>query len=201
MIDAALLLLRLTVGSLLAGHGSQKLFGSFGGHGLHGTGGMMESMGYKPGHVWAGLAGAGEFGGGLLTALGFLSPLGSLGSISVMVTATLKAHWGKPVWVTSGGAELPLINIAAAGAIALAGPGRYSLDRLFGIRVPRWFSLLSMAAVGGVTANGIIASNRALQEQAQRQEWAGQAQVSGEARVSESVSAGDGSVSKVTEGS
>jgi putative oxidoreductase len=191
MIDAALLLLRVTVGSLLAGHGSQKLFGSFGGPGLHGTRGMMESLGYKPSHLWAAAAGAGEFGGGMLTALGLLSPLGSLSAISVMATATAKAHWGKPVWVTSGGAELPLTNIAAAGAIALAGPGRYSVDRMFGIRLPRWFTLLSLVIVAGITANGIMASNRTQQErqaQSQPRPEPGEAEVSGEARITEPVS-------------
>jgi len=202
MTNAALFLLRVTVGSLLAGHGAQKLFGAFGGPGLHGTRGMMESVGYKPGHMWAAAAGAGEFGGGLLTALGLFSPLGSLSAMSVMATATAKAHWGKPVWVTSGGAELPLTNIAAAGAIALAGPGSWSLDRAFGIRLPRWFSLLSLLAMAGITANGIVASNREQQRAQQPQRpperpRPGQAEISGEVRVSEEV----GSLPEVTEGS
>lgn len=164
MVDAALFLLRLTIGSLLAGHGAQKLFGAFGGPGLQGTAGVVESMGYKPGRLWATAAAATESVGGLLTALGFLNPLGPVATLSVMVTATAKAHWRKPVWVTSGGAELPLTNIAAASAIAMIGPGRHSLDRMFGIRLPRWVSVLSFLAAAGMTAKGIADSNRALQE-------------------------------------
>jgi putative oxidoreductase len=164
MTDGALLLLRLTVGGLLAGHGAQKLFGSFEGPGLHGTSNIVESMGYRPGQVWATAAAAGELGGGVLTGLGLLSPLGPLGAMSVMATATAKVHWGKPVWVTSGGAELPLTNMAAAGAIALAGPGRWSLDRLLGIRLPGWFSFLSLIAAAAMTAKGIADSNRAQQQ-------------------------------------
>ncbi|HXH82852.1 MAG TPA: DoxX family protein, partial [Candidatus Tectomicrobia bacterium] len=115
--DLALLALRATTGSLLAGHGAQKLFGSFGGPGLEGAAGMFESIGLKPGRLWATVGGAAEFGGGALTALGLLNPLGPLAIISVMTMAWLKAHRGKPIWVTSGGAELPLTNIAVALAV------------------------------------------------------------------------------------
>jgi putative oxidoreductase len=135
--DAGLLLLRLIVGGLLAGHGSQKLFGWFSGPGLKGTAGMVESMGFKPGHLWAAAASASEFGGGVLTTTGFLHPLGPIGSMGAMVVAATKVHWGKPIWATKGGAELPVINMATALALTLTGPGRFSLDHLFGIRLPR----------------------------------------------------------------
>src|SRR5438552_16407426 len=114
MKNLALLILRLTVGALLAGHGAQKLFGWFGGHGLQGTAKWLESMGLRPGRQWALLAGLSEFGGGVLTALGFLNPLGPLGTIGAMGMATTKAHWGKPIWLTSGRAERPVPNRAAA---------------------------------------------------------------------------------------
>src|SRR6476659_3987801 len=106
MRNFALLCVRLTIGSLLAGHGAQKLFGWFGGHGLQGTAGWLESIGLRPGKPWAIAAGLSEFGGGLLTMLGFLNPVGSLGVAGAMGMATAKVHWGKPIWVTSGGAEL-----------------------------------------------------------------------------------------------
>jgi len=79
MVSLGLLVLRLTVGSLLAGHGAQKLFGSFGGGGLEGTGGMLHPMGFRPAKQWAAAARARrEFGGGLCTALGLMSPLGQI---------------------------------------------------------------------------------------------------------------------------
>lgn len=137
MEDLGLLILRLTVGGLLAGHGSQKLFGWFSGPGLKGTAGWLESMGLTPGTPWATAASASELGGGVLTTLGFLHPLGPLGSMGAMIMATAKAHWGKPIWVTQGGAELPVINISTALALTLTGPGRFSLDHQFGIRLPR----------------------------------------------------------------
>ena len=151
MSDLARLMVRLVVGGLMTGHGAQKLFGSFEGPGMKGTAGWLESMGLKPGERWAAAAGASEFGGGLLTALGLFNPLGPLGVLASMAMATGKAHWGKPIWVTSGGAELPIINMTVAMAVGLAGPGRYSLDRLFGFRLPAWFvALATGATVAGI---------------------------------------------------
>jgi putative oxidoreductase len=135
MKSLAFLLLRLTFGGLMMGHGAQKLFGAFGGHGPEATGQFMESMGMKPGHFWARAAGWTEFGGGLLTALGILHPAGPLLTVAPMVMATTKAHAGKPIWVSSGGAELPVTNMAIAGALTLAGPGIFSLDAILGTRL------------------------------------------------------------------
>jgi len=147
MSNLAALILRLALGGFLAGHGAQKLFGYFNGPGLEGTSGFMEMLGLKPGRPWAILAGASELGGGALTALGLLSPVGPLGVIGSMVMATVIAHEGKPVWVTEGGAELPVTNIAASTALMLNGPGKYSLDRALGIRLPAWIAPLGLAVV------------------------------------------------------
>lgn len=146
MMDIALLLLRATAGSLLAGHGTQKLFGWFGGGGLEGTSGWVESMQLRPARAWALAGGLSEFVGGSLTALGFLNPLGPIGILGAMGMATTKVHWGKPIWVTSGGAELPLTNIAIASALIIAGPGAYSLDEALGIELPRWVAIPGLAA-------------------------------------------------------
>src|SRR5256885_11374399 len=95
--DLGLLIIRVVVGLLVAGHGAQKLFGWFGGYGLRGTAGWMGSMGLQPAIPWTLLAGGSEFGGGLLLALGLLSPLGSLGVIAAMLTAIILVHWPK-IW-------------------------------------------------------------------------------------------------------
>jgi putative oxidoreductase len=145
--NLAALLLRLVLGSLLAGHGSQKLFGWFNGPGMEGTTGFMEMLGLKPGRPWAVLAGLSEFGGGVLALLGFLNPVGPISIIGSMAMATATAHRGKPIWVTEGGAELPVTNIAASTALILNGPGKYSLDRLFGIRLPAWIAPVGLATV------------------------------------------------------
>lgn len=147
MGNLAALILRVVLGGLLAGHGAQKLFGSFNGPGMEGTSGFMEMLGLSPGKPWAVMAGLSEFGGGVLTMLGFLNPVGPVGVIGSMAMATTKAHWGKPIWVTEGGAELPVTNIAAATALIVNGPGKYSLDRAFGLRLPGWLAPLGLVAV------------------------------------------------------
>src|SRR3989442_13928387 len=93
--NISLLLLRLSVGGLLAGHGAQKLFGWFGGYGLKGTAGGLESLGMKPGNFWALDAPASEFGGGIFTALGLIHPLAPIRILSSMISATASAHLRK----------------------------------------------------------------------------------------------------------
>jgi len=164
MRSLGVLIVRLVVGGLLAGHGAQKLFGWFGGAGLEGTAGWMESMRLRPGTAWARLAGGSELGGGLLTALGFLNPLGPIAAMGAMSMAWAKVHLGNPVWSTKGGAELPLTNIAVLAALTVAGPGRLSLDSLLGIRIPRLVglgALLSMIATVFVVARREIEAGTA----------------------------------------
>jgi putative oxidoreductase len=154
--DFGLLVLRLVVGFILFGHGAQKLFGWFGGHGLKGTAGWLGSIGMQPANFWAFMAGLSEGAGGLLLALGFLSPIGSLGIIAAMVTAILKVHWGKGIWNMNGGFELPLTNVAVALAVAFAGPGAYSMDALLGIRLPEPITLIAglvVVAIGVAAAS------------------------------------------------
>ena len=145
--ESAPMIVRVVQGSLMAGHGAQKLFGSFGGPGLEGTSGFMEMLGMRPGRPWAYLAGLSEFSGGLLTALGLLYPLGPLGVIGSMSMATRKAHWDKPIWVTEGGAELPVLNIAISTALMIREPDAYSLDRLLGIRLPAWVGPVGLVGI------------------------------------------------------
>ncbi|MFN8660948.1 MAG: DoxX family protein [Thermomicrobiales bacterium] len=117
----------------------------------------LASMGYAPATPWAVLSGVSEFGGGALTALGLMHPLGPIATLGSMTIATLDVHRGHPIWAGEGGAELPVTNMAAAVASALAGPGALSLDRAVGIRVPR--SLVAFT-VAGVLAGVLIAESR-----------------------------------------
>ena len=156
MTDLALLVLRVVTGGLLVGHGAQKLFGSFGGKGLDGTATRLESMGLRPGMLWATGAGLAEFVGGLLTFLGLGGPIGSILTGTSMKMSTFKEHSGKPIWASAGGAELPVINAAVGAALILTGPGRYSLDRLFGIKVPRWLTALVALGAGVTLVVGLL---------------------------------------------
>ena len=145
--EMAPMIVRVVQGSLMAGHGAQKLFGSFGGPGLEGTSGFMEMLGMRPGRPWAYLAGLSEFGGGVLTALGLLNPLGPLGVIGSMAMATRKAHWDKPIWVTEGGAELPVLIMASSTALMIREPDGFSLDRVLGIRLPGWVGPVGLVGI------------------------------------------------------
>ena len=107
-MDIGLLVLRLAVGLTMAAHGGQKLFGWFGGYGLAGTGGFMESLGFRPGRIHAALAGSAELVGGLLIALGLLTPVGSALVLAVMVVAIGSVHLPKGFFVSDGGAEYNL---------------------------------------------------------------------------------------------
>jgi putative oxidoreductase len=131
-VDIGLLVLRLVVGALLAGHGAQKLFGSFGGHGLAGTGAFFESVGFRPGRPMAVLAGVSELGAGLLLAAGLLNPLAAAAIVGTLLVAS-SLHWAQGLWAQGGGYELPLVYAVVAGSLAFTGPGAYSLDAAFGL--------------------------------------------------------------------
>jgi putative oxidoreductase len=156
MKDLGLFIARLITGLLVAGHGAQKLFGWFEGPGWQTWTGLTESMmGLRPGRFWGTMAAVGEFGGGVLTALGFLNPLGPIGIIASMLAAGYKGHWGKPIWAAKGGAELSLSFLSTALLLGTQRPGRFSLDTLLGVRLPRWLTVLSVLGSVGLLAETI----------------------------------------------
>ena len=132
-MNVGLVLVRVVPGALLFGHGTQKLFGWFGGRGLAATGTGFASNGYRPGATFAFLAGFGEAGGGLLLALGLLTPLGCAAIIGVMLNAIVSVHWPKGIWATNGGFEYPLTLAFVAAGIAFTGPGEFSVDHALGL--------------------------------------------------------------------
>jgi putative oxidoreductase len=131
-MDIGLLLLRLTVGLTLAAHGTQKLFGWFGRPGIDAIGHSFAMLGFPPGRRNAVMAGLAETGGGLLLALGFLTPLAAALLCSVMLVAAISVHIRKGFFVTSGGFEYTLVLGVAALTLAFTGPGSLSLDALLG---------------------------------------------------------------------
>jgi putative oxidoreductase len=131
-MSSGLLLLRMAVGSIMAAHGAQKLFGWWGGPGMSGTAGMCSSLAYRSPFLMAcGLALA-EFGGGLSLATGFLTPLGAFAVTVVMLNAVYLVHWSKGFFNGNGGYEFNFLIAASAVALAAIGPGRFSIDHAIG---------------------------------------------------------------------
>jgi putative oxidoreductase len=164
-----ILLLRVVLGGTMAGHGAQKLFGSFGGPGLQGATGFFGSLRFRAPLVQAVVASATELGCGILIALGFLTPFAALGIAVVMVTAISTVHWKNGFWNGGGGYEFNLLIWTAAVALAATGPGRFSLDRLIGWDdnlSGLWWGVgvaLASAVIGGlVVALGRVAEEPAV---------------------------------------
>jgi len=155
------LLLRAVVGGFFVGHGTQKLFGWFGGHGPDATAQMFESLGLRPGKRHALAAGAAETGGGALIALGAATPLAASVLTATMLTAIHRVHLKNGPWVASGGYEYNLVLIAAVLALAETGPGSPSIDEARGSRMhgPGWaLGALLLGALGAAGANVVAGS-------------------------------------------
>jgi putative oxidoreductase len=126
-----LLLLRVVAGLTIAAHGTQKLFGWFGGGGLKGTAESFGKLGFRPAPLMALFAGLAETSG-VLFALGFLTPLAALGMATVMLNAIESVHWKNGFFNGKGGYEFNLQLLAIAVAITATGPGGFSLDHALG---------------------------------------------------------------------
>lgn len=162
-MDAGLLLARITLGVLMAAHGSQKLLGWFGGYGLAGTAGFFEALGFRPGRLFVTAAAATEIAGGVLLAVGLLGPVAAASIVSVMVVAAVSVHWQHGVFAASNGIEVPLLYGAGAAALTLTGPGAYSLDALFGLNA-FWTPEVTWAALAIGIVGGVV--NLAIRRQA-----------------------------------
>jgi len=152
--SAGLLVLRLVLGLGMAAHGSQKLFGWFGGHGLAGTGGFFEMIGFRPGRLFALAAGITEVASGLLIALGFLGPIGPALMLSVMIVAAITVHLKNGYFAQSNGIELTVMFAVGAVALAFTGFGQFSLDAVTGLAgyftTPETLIALALGVVGAV---------------------------------------------------
>jgi putative oxidoreductase len=149
-MDLGYLIARFVLGVLMAGHGTQKLFGWFGGYGLAGTSGFFENLGFRPGRLFAAAAAVGEVVSGVLIAVGLFGPIGPAILLSIMIVAAVTVHW-HGVFAASNGVEVPLLYATGAVGLALTGYGRLSLDAILGLG-----SLWTPAIVAGTLAAGVV---------------------------------------------
>ncbi|MEA2268551.1 MAG: putative oxidoreductase [Solirubrobacteraceae bacterium] len=165
------LAIRGVVGPLFIGHGTQKLFGWFGGHGLEGTAGFFEqALGLRPGKRHATVAGASEALGGLMLTLGAMTPLAGAMISGAMVTAIRKVHGPKGPWASEGGYEYNAVILATMVAISESGPGRPSVDAAMFPRMKgAGWALLQLAAgaAGSYLATEVFNEEAPAADQAQ----------------------------------
>lgn len=149
-VGIGLLMARVVIGLAMAAHGTQKLFGWFGGYGLTRTGEFFVDLGFRPGRTFAALASFTEIASGLLVASGFLGPVGPALMISVMIVAMITVHWEHGLFASTNGIEVPLLYITASVIFALTGYGPYSLDGLLSLADVWTPSMTAIALAAGV---------------------------------------------------
>ncbi len=131
--EIGILILRLVVGLTFMAHGSQKLFGMFGGPGIQGTAKMFSMIHIEPSLPMAILSGCGEFFGGSALVLGLFTRYAAIVLIINMIVAIATVHWPKGFWVFNGGYEYNIVLISTFIYLFFNGPGKYSLEKkLFG---------------------------------------------------------------------
>lgn len=152
-MDTGLLVLRLVVGLLIAGHGIQKVSFRLGGNGFAGGTEEFRHDGFRGGRITALAAGASQIGAGLFLAAGALTPLAAMAAMGVMTVAgTVKWHNG--LWVQNDGYEYPLVLVVASAALTLTGPGRWSADHALG--PAPWPLWVAVAAIVAGPASGLL---------------------------------------------
>jgi len=157
------LLLRLALGGFFIGHGTQKLFGWFGGHGPDGTAQFFEKLGLRPGRHHALAAGAAEAGGGAMILTGFATPFAASALTATMLTAINRVHFKNGPWASNGGYEYNVVLIAAALTLAEIGPGPISVDAALGDKLhgPGWGLVALLAGLTGAAAVHLYADRAA----------------------------------------
>ena len=125
-----LTILRIAVGVIFAAHGSQKLFGLFGGYGLAGTAQYMESIGLAPGYLMATLAGGTEFFAGLALIIGLLVRPAALGLTFLSLVAIFTVHISNGLFMANNGYEFALALLGGSIAVLIEGAGKLSADRV-----------------------------------------------------------------------
>jgi putative oxidoreductase len=159
-MELGLLVLRVVVGALFVGHGAQKLFGLFGGHGVTGTAGFFDQIGLRPARLHAVASGIAEAAGGVLLALGLVTPLAAVLLTAVMTAAVLTVHLRNGLWASANGYEYNLVMVAVVFALAAVGAGDWSLDNVLDLDVAGAGWALGALGLGLLGGLGAVLSSR-----------------------------------------
>ena len=160
--DLGVLILRLVVGLTFAAHGAQKAFGWWGGSGFAGCQAVMERLRFRPAVLFAAISMAAELVGGLLLAVGLLTPLATMVIVGQFVIIIVKSHWPRGFWNRDNGFEFPLSLAAGVVAVALIGPGAASVDAIIGFALPESLrvGLIAAGLVGGLATLAVPSLSR-----------------------------------------
>jgi putative oxidoreductase len=152
-----LLILRLVVGLTFAAHGAQKAFGWWNGPGLEKWREIVAGMRFRPVGLWTAVSVGAELVGGLMLALGLLTPLAATALIGQSVVLTLKVHLRNGFWNANHGVEFGVALGTGALALLGVGPGSLSIDHAIGFALsePVLWLLLVIGLVGGVASYGV----------------------------------------------
>lgn len=155
--DVGILILRLALGLTFAAHGAQKLLGWWGGPGFAGWTGGIARMGLRPAPLWAAISAGVEFFGGLLLALGLLTPIASAFLVAQSTYIVVRAHLPRGFWNSGGGIEFPLQLLAGSLLVVATGPGALAIDPALGVDLGVWWRAgsLVVAVVGALVAMAI----------------------------------------------
>ncbi|MFD3656749.1 DoxX family protein [Streptomyces sp. NPDC058620] len=157
-MDTGLLVLRLVTGLLIAGHGMQKVSFRLGGNGVAGGTEEFRRDGFRGGRLTALAAGGSQVGAGLFLAAGLLTPMAAMVAMGVMTVAST-VKWHKGLWVQNDGYEYPMVLVVISAALALTGPGRWSVDHLLGLTPwPLWMSVgvIALGPASGLLTRAVL---------------------------------------------
>jgi putative oxidoreductase len=156
VLDFGLLVVRLAVGLVFAAHGAQKLFGWWGGPGMDRWTGVIEGMGVRPPRLWATISSLNELLGGVLLAIGLLTPVAAAVVVAQSAVIVARVHWAKGFWNTKGGYEYPLVLGAVALGLAFTGPGAWAVDELMPVEL-LYQPLVIWIVIAAALAVGLVA--------------------------------------------
>ncbi len=155
--DFGLLVLRLVVGGVYAAHGAQKMFGWWAGPGFAGWTAAMTRMGLRPARFWALVSGLTELAGGLLLAVGAMTPVVASLLVAQSLVIIFRSHWAKGFWNRNGGIEFPLVLLGGAVAVLGIGSGQLSIDNAVGLAATdQWRAVIFVVALAGAAGSMLL---------------------------------------------